>query len=109
MDKPLANTVVYYNYHECRDYLQKKYGYDERNYQRQPVTPGSHYTTSKDFWLWLCDHEDIHNGGYVTFSQEILAEWQADEAIPDWAAEIYTHYLDEFADDLGTVEFCTWW
>lgn len=99
MDKPQPKTLTYYDYVECRDYMQQKYGFAERDYSKQ----------RHDFWHWLCDHEDIHNGGYVTFSREILQEWQADGNIPDWAAEIYTHYLDEFADDLGTVEFCTWW
>lgn len=108
MDKPQPKTLIYYDYHECRNYLQEKYGYNERDY-------AGHFTTHNNikpylnFWHWLIDHEEISNGSYVTFSRENLAEWKVDEVIPDWAAEIYTRYLDEFADALGTVEFCTYW
>jgi hypothetical protein len=30
--KPKKHTIEYYDYHECRDYLQEKYGYNERDY-----------------------------------------------------------------------------
>lgn len=35
MDKPQKHTTTFYDYSECRDYLENKYGYDERDYAKQ--------------------------------------------------------------------------
>ena len=32
MEKPVRKTKEYFNYQECSSYLQKKYGYNERDY-----------------------------------------------------------------------------
>ena len=30
--KPIKKTIKYFNYNECSDYIEKKYGYEERDY-----------------------------------------------------------------------------
>ena len=109
MDKPKSEILIYYDYPECTAWIEEQYGIDVRDYAGRFHGDHDESKPYLDFWHWLCDHEDIQNGGYVTFSYEVLAWLKDNGDIPGWAEEIYTHYLAEFADIHGEVEFCTWW
>lgn len=106
LKKPKKQTHRYYDYHECRDYLQKKFGYDERDYAK--IYNNGKYDKDiecLDFWYWLCEHSEIHNGCFVYFSKENLDDLDGDE----WVKEIYGHYIDEFADKNGELTMYAWW
>ena len=107
MDRPRKKTRVAYEYRECRDYLQEKYHYQERDvlgYKHALKSGASEMPPCQDFWRWVCDHHQIHNGCYVTFSAERLAEIEE-----DWVKKIYALYLGEFADEDGTLRmWCEW-
>lgn len=104
-EKPVPRTKTAYDYNQCRDYLEAKYGYEERDYvgmfKEKKVNEEVEYL---DFWHWVLDRHTIHNGCYVTFSKEEL-----DEIDKEWVREIYSHYIEEFADDNGELELYVWW
>lgn len=139
--KPKTKKRTFLDYHECRDYLQEKYKYDERDYGGQEkfekkVLAGinkkygdSWYTTAPkdftkkqkeahdlyrrmmknepeylDFWHWVVDNYEVHNGSFISFSKEALGC-----EMKDWQKEIYKHYLDEFADENGELEMWVEW
>lgn len=104
MEKPKKHSKEFYDYRECRDYLQQKYDYDERDLAgwRKKMDDSVPY---QDFWHWVVEHHQISNGCFVTFSREALAELDA----VDWQREIYVRYLDEFADESGELEMWIWW
>lgn len=104
--KPQKQSRTYYDYNECRDYLQEKYDYDERDYAGK-YSHGNSGDGNKpylDFWHWVIERYEIHNGCYITFDKSEL-----DDIEKDWIKEIYSHYLDEFADDNGELEMYVWW
>jgi hypothetical protein len=105
LTKPQLQTKTFYNYNDCRNYLEKKYGYDERDYakkfQGKKVHDDKPYL---DFWHWVIDHNEVHNGCFISFERGTL-EYITEE----WVKEIYTHYLDEFADEKGEIVFYVWW
>lgn len=103
MKKPQPKIRKYYDYQECRTYLEEKYGYNERDF--------AHGNKKLDFWGWVIAHDDIHNGCFIMFSREILegedTDW--DNIHDNWQKEIYQHYIDEFADENGELELYVWW
>ena len=147
MTKPKVKTKKYLDYNECRNFLEEKYEYKERDYlgkfkyqseclkevnakfgkswyntrpaefteeQKQAndlynelMNNGPEY---KDFWHWVCDHYEIHNGCFITFSQETLDSYEGhDDGMPEWVKTIYGYYLKEFADENGEVEMYVSW
>jgi hypothetical protein len=111
MDKPIPKTKEAYDYRECRDYLQWKYGYDEQDYtgkyKKIPAWAVDDIDESvpyQNFWHWLLGRYEIHNGGYVTFTRDAL-----DEIQEEWAKIIYSHYLEEFTQGQDEVTFYVWW
>lgn len=113
MNKPEKKTKSYYKYNECRDYLQKKYGYQERDYAGKFKNRGTKDVELnedllyQDFWHWVIKHYQVCNGCFITFSREYLEE-DAEES-EDWVLEIYKHYIDEFADEDGMLEMYVSW
>ncbi len=111
--KPKKKKKEYYDYLEVRDYLQDKYGYDERDYagkyakKKGIETPEGEPTPYLDFWHWVVDNYDIHNGCYITFSSDRLEE--ICEEKNGWIKEIYKRYIDEFADKNGELLMYVWW
>jgi len=110
MNKPKLKKTAYYDYNECRNYLQEKYNYDERDYAGQfkktkngKIIERDDSKPYLDFWLWVCDNHEIHNDCFITFTEEELAKIKE-----DWVKEIYTHYLKEFAKN-GELELFCWW
>lgn len=103
--KPQKRVRSCYDYRECRDYLQQKYGYDERDYAGKYRGNGVRDDVEYlDFWHWVVENHEIHNGCYVVFGRN--RELQND---PAWVKKIYSRYLDEFADENGELEMYVWW
>ena len=114
--KPVKRTRTFYEYLECRDYLQEKYGYDERDYASrnkavEVIGKRRRFDGSRpyqDFWHWVVETYQIHNGCFVTFSRDAdaLRELPTDK---QWVREIYQRYLDEFADEDGELLMFVEW
>jgi hypothetical protein len=93
-----------YDYLECCHYLEKKYGYDERDYAGKHKKGAKEGTPYLDFWHWVMEHYDVGNGKYITFHKEGL-----DGMEPVWIKEIYSHYIEEFADESGELVMWVEW
>jgi hypothetical protein len=94
-----------YDYHECRDYLQARDGYDERDYAgKYPDHPDAPY---QDFWHFVVDCADIHNPCDFVMDET----WRA--GAEPWQVEILDKYLTTFgepdADGALAIPFSVWW
>jgi len=104
-EKPQKQVREYYDYNKCRDYLEAKYGYSERDYAGMSKGKGVNVSVPYlDFWHWVLENQEVHNGCFISFSRGVLEEIEE-----DWVKEIYTRYLDEFADEKGELEMYVWW
>jgi len=109
MNKPVKRVHEYYDYNECRNYLEEKYGYDERDYANKLTARGigskadDDSVPYQDFWHYICDCTDIYNGCDFT----MYSDWMDDAE--DWQKEILQHYFDEFGDENGEIEFNVLW
>jgi len=111
LQKPKKHSRSSYDYHECQDYLQAKYGYNERDYSKK-FHDGKYDETrpSRDFWHWLLDQGyPIHNGTYIWFQRENWEELNENNPEEAWVKTIYGYYLDEFADRDGSLEMWVEW
>ena len=100
--------IVAYDYYECSNYIDKKYGYDQRNFagkgQKGRVDEEVPYL---DFWqAWVLKKYEINNGCYFTFSRDDLD--YSEMEVPDWIKTIFNHYMDEFAEN-DEIKFYVWW
>lgn len=100
MNKPTLESKQYYDYHKCKAFIREKYGYDERDYlgkykrKNGKVLSVNDSVEYLDFWHWVVDNYEIHNGCFIEFSNE-----DYDQIEKDWVKEIYSHYMDEFCPD----------
>jgi len=112
--KPTKKTRESLDYHECRDYLEDKYKFKERDYAGHFGPPATNSRIVQaameegrppywDFWHFVLEITGIHNGSYFTMSEEWLPMATA------WQKEIITLYLDEFADESREVVFYVSW
>jgi hypothetical protein len=110
MKKPKPTRRESLDFNESTQYLEEahniktrdfagKFAGDKENYQDIPYL---------DFWHWLLKRHDVHNGCYMTLSQEEFDEIEPGEN-NDWVRTIYGLYLEEFADDTGEAEFWVSW
>lgn len=104
MNKPKPRTKKYYDWIECKNYIQEKYNIDIRDvagkYQGNPDAP------YQDFWHSLTDKFEIHNGCYVDFfAGEPLDEWFEHE----WEKKIARIFEEEFYVEGKEIEFYIWW
>ena len=89
--KPKEKTKTAYDYNECRDWLQAKYGYDERDYAGKYASPIPNPSAPyQDFWHFVLDQTPVHNGCYINIEDSWL-----EDAAP-WQREIINRYLDHF-------------
>ena len=105
LKKPEKKSITAYDYHECRDYLQRIHGYDERDYLG--TFKGNDDAPYQDFWHFVLDQNgSIHNDCFFTMHEE----W-ADGAEP-WQKQILTYYLDAFGEGKKgerSIYFHVWW
>jgi hypothetical protein len=115
MNKPVKKEhESHYDYNECQDWIESKYGYKVRDYLGKFTyykngSPKGFNENIKylDFWHWITDNFDIHNGSYFLFSKDDLNNYRKSE--PEWVKRIYNDFLTEFADENGEIEFYVWW
>jgi hypothetical protein len=105
MKKPNEKTRQYYDYHECQDYLQKKYGYDERNYADHKFTGKPDDAPYQDFWHFVIEMTNLNNGTFIYMNNDWL-----ESAKEPWQKEIIEHYLSEFGKGKNReVQFFVAW
>lgn len=113
MDKPQKKTKSFYDYLKCSEYLEKKYNYKEHDYAGKYKWEGNKIVEYNEnvphlnFWHYVCDHYNISNGCFITFSKEFLDDNNSN--MPEFVKKIYNYYLDEFADENGEIEFLVSW
>lgn len=97
-----VHRPVLLDYHQCRDYLQAKHGYNERDYARHfhGADAATNDRPYQDFWHWVCDICCPENGGTITLSDYLL-----DSCKEPWQREILERYLSEFGE--GQDRSCT--
>lgn len=80
-----------YDYHDCAAWIEQQYHVDLRDYAGTfDHTPDAPY---QDFWRWLLDHNEIHNGCYLGID---LDDWKNDEETPLWVQSILVLFLEAF-------------
>lgn len=110
---PKKRTMEYWDYNEVIEYVEEKYGFKSRDYagkfygnespdaRGHAPAPEADYL---DFWHWLLDRVDVHNGCLVYLS---VSDWLADEDTPAWVKEILQKIYDEFQED--EMQVWIWW
>ena len=98
MEKPIAKTIqiTYYDYNKVIDYIEEKYSIRVRDYAGY-LKDLPNERPYLDFWHWIVDNYEIHDGCYVTFTWQ---EHYDDEDTPEWVKEILSLILKEFPEDL---------
>lgn len=115
--KPNKETLEYYSYTDCRDYLQKKYKFqergflgfgDERIYWSLPDEERREQTYN-DFWHFVVEtFSEIRNGAYVEVSEDRVL----DNVKFNWQWEIAALYFKEFGEGSEggrSIIFYFWW
>lgn len=87
--KPKAEKMVVFDYHECAAFVGQKLGYDLCDtLGRFTGNPKAEY---RDFWHFLIDHCDIHNGCQIWMPTP-------EKCNKDWQNVILQAFLDEFGE-----------
>lgn len=97
MKKPTKKTFIAYDFSECRDYINKKYKCNIRDFARS-TGEGKEY---QDFWHWICNTYSPNNGSFLTFSRE-------DDTEKDWQRTILNYFLDEFGENDEVIFYVDW-
>lgn len=110
MEKPTKHGKEYYDYHECRDYLQEKYRFNARDYagKYRDIGLTDDSIPYQDFWHFVVECGEVTNGKLFVMS-EMWLEW----AKEDWQKWILERYLSEFGEPDGSggrrIQFHVWW
>lgn len=102
MNKPKKHAKYAYDYHELADYVGEKLGHNLRDYAEK--FEGECHDFSHpylDFWHWLIDQVDIHNGCYIYIPVNHFLEVPATED-KKWISEILDAFK-EFQNKKGEV------
>jgi len=97
--KPEQRTIKYFDYSDILRYIEEKY-------KLITYIPEE----NKDFWRWLIDTYDVHNGCYINFAVTEKAIEEMD--IPDYVKEVIALIEKEFEnyiDEYGRICFHIWW
>lgn len=93
INKPKMHSRDFYDYFECKKYLEEKYSFKERD-----------LGAKQDFWHWLAGRHITGNDSFFTLSREELEEIEE-----GWVKVIYQCFIEEFADSDGIAEFFVSW
>jgi len=108
MKKPAKKVKEYYDYSKCADYIAHKLGIEDLNdIDNSHRDPAAEY---KNFWHFLVDQKEIHNGMFVDFRywednlpNDVLPEKYQ---IKPWQDRIVRAFIEEFGED---AEYWVWW
>jgi len=108
MEKPKPKVVqrVSFDYNECRDYLQEKFGYNERDFAGKFSRDGNTDAPYQDFWHFVIECDDsISDGCYFTMDRDWVEDFEKD----DFRSIILNRYVDEFGGGSDSVQFWVEW
>ena len=94
MKRPLPQNITSYDYHECEAYIEYKCCKELRDYAGHFKDDSKPY---QDFWHWICETKEIHNGCYFWLSRDDIED---DDDMPDFINEIITMFCNEFGDEI---------
>lgn len=113
LKKPKIKTSSYWVYREIIDYIEQKYNVETRDYipkngfSSEQLEGRSEFDKKRDqkphldFWSWIIDRYDIHNGSFFTLLY--------DDDSPDWVREILKMIFDEFETECAEIEMYVSW
>lgn len=118
MKKPAEKrSEPHWDYHEVIDYIEDKYQITTRGYKPKSGFPEGE--TYLDFWHWITDVSDVHNGCFIYLNllgdyEEGRAEddgdWDGDDEYrPRWVREIQKMIYDEFKPEGGEMKCWVAW
>lgn len=99
MKKPKKHTRKYYDYDECAKYIANKLGVkDLRDFAGKYTKKGVDDTKPYlDFWHWLCDFGNVHNGCFISMPPASdIPQYTNEEK---WVAPIVQAFEDEFGEE----------
>lgn len=100
MEKPKKHKREYYNYNECKEYINKKYNINIEDYEGRFKDKNTNYDAKYlNFWHWLIERFNVHNGSIIEFDVEGLLK-ESDDYTPIWAKEILKLFKDEFGSTI---------
>lgn len=94
MDKPQLKTRQAFDYHECERYIEYQLGYKLGDTLGRWDTSPPKDVEYRDFWHFLCDRCNLHNGSY--FNMKHIDE---DKNLKPWQLEIINAFYLEFGED----------
>lgn len=105
---PKRHMKRHWNYNEVQKYLEKLHGKNFRDYAgRYGVNaPEDDTVPYQDFWHWVCDLNEVHNGCYIR-----LPEWDYyynNQDTEPWKKEIMKFFKDFLGDDYHERMWVEW-
>lgn len=77
------------DYHECAEFISDKLGYDIDD-------------AKGNFWHWVIENNEVRN-------RDTLYFYRDEDINEDWVKPIFQAFIDEFADEEGTVAMWVEW
>ena len=107
MNRPKLRMFEALDYFECIKYLEKKYNFNSRDYAGKYKRGSTPNTPYQDYWHFVIDCVDVHNGSFMWISNE----WVEDLAKDDYRTIITNLIFEEFADynKDGSIQFWVDW
>lgn len=105
MEKPVPQPHAALDYHQCRDYLQEKYKYNENDYARRVGKDKVENAPYLNFWHFLIEWAEISNGAFF----EMHDNWTYGFAPDDYRKIILKLYFKEFGEGKHTITFWVEW
>jgi hypothetical protein len=97
MKKPKKETREYYDYSKCAKFIAYKLGVKDLRDFAGKYEKGGENKPYLDFWHWLCDMNDVHNGCYIYMPPASdIPNYSEDEK---WVAPIVQAFEDEFGEE----------
>lgn len=106
MEKPKLKNKSSYDWNKAVEYIEKKYNIDIRDYAGKFKNGKMRDVKYLDFWHFMIDMFDIHNGCFITLSDDYIID---NEKIEPWQKEINDIFLDEFGGKNREATFWVSW
>lgn len=93
MQKPELKTISYIDYSEASFWISHLLGYNI------DISYINFEENGPDFWGYLCDKCEIHNGGFICIDKYLLES----------SRDIIKTIVQKFIDEFGDVRYRTDW
>lgn len=103
------------DYHEVIAYIEQKYGVDTRNYAKHMYTGKPDDPPYQDFWHWVMDRNEVHNGCDIIIDpSQVERDYAECKTLKDHAdfKNSYPLFVQEIlkmiGDEFGNEEHLFW-